>query len=289
MVKDLVLNHSASVRPMIVGLALNYRDAQRTLRCVGSLLADGVSHVVIWDNSEDGGCSAGELGASLQRELRASVVISEKNLGFAAGVNRGLCWIKNKFPEAWVLLINNDAEIVRGGIASLVNALKRHGDAVIAYPGINHAGHVVGTMYYQRYLGLVTAKKLVGSFPYASGCCQLLAPERLPGAWFDESFFMYGEDVELGWRLGKSRMVFVPQTLVLHEGSASSGIGSVFYETRLVSSHWLLVFKLKKSRVDLSLLYIGKFLMLTSRAMVRSVRYNSFIPIKALFEGLRNF
>ena len=37
----------------IIGLTLNFRDANRTRRCVESLLSNGAEHVVVWDNSDD--------------------------------------------------------------------------------------------------------------------------------------------------------------------------------------------------------------------------------------------
>lgn len=37
----------------IIGLTLNYRDSERTTRCVESLLENGVASVLVWDNSDD--------------------------------------------------------------------------------------------------------------------------------------------------------------------------------------------------------------------------------------------
>ena len=73
----------------VVGLLLNYRDAPRSLRCIRSLLDDGVRPVLVWDNSEDAGVSA----RSLRQETAdapVTVVESGVNLGFAIGVNRAL-------------------------------------------------------------------------------------------------------------------------------------------------------------------------------------------------------
>lgn len=273
--------------PEVIGLILNYRDATRTVRCIASLLDDGISHILVWDNSGDDGASANTLRERLVHESRVSVETTGINLGFAAGVNRGLAWIHENFPKAWVLLINNDAVLLRGATDALADALKNKHEAAIAYPTIDHGGCHIGTVFYQRHFGLITHKQLVGSFPYASGCCQLLAPKRLSGSWFDESYFMYGEDMEQGYRLGKKRMVHVPSVWVRHEGSASSGIGSVFYETRMVAAHWLLAGALSRNRIDLGMLYVGRALALSARALLRAGRYRSLIPLRCLHEGWR--
>lgn len=275
------------IKPGIIGLTLNYRDADRTLRCALSMLDDGVEHVLVWDNSADEGASAAELRALLGGEPRISIETSASNLGFAAGVNRGLAWIRARFPDAWVLLINNDAILLAGAIDALSAAIKEKTSVIIAYPTIDHGGTHIGTAYYQRHFGLYVKKRLPGSVPYASGCCQLLAPERLTGKWFDEDFFMYGEDVELGHRLGPHGMVHVPGVWVIHEGSASSGMGSPFYETRIVAGHWLLARKLARNRGELGLFLLGRAILLPARALLRAWRYRSLIPVKSLSHGWR--
>jgi len=273
--------------PPIIGLTLNYRDASRTLRCIQSLLDEGAAHVLVWDNSNDGGASAAALFQGLSGNSRVSVEISSTNLGFAAGVNRGIEWIKANFEQAWVLLLNNDARLLPGAIPCLAKTLVQHERAVIAYRNVDHAGHVLGTVYYQRHTGLLTARPIPGSFPYASGCCQLIAVERIPAPIFDEAFFMYGEDWAQGWELGESRMVHVAQTLVVHEGSASSNLGSEFYETLIATGHWILAQRISQSKFDKLILVAGRLLMLSSRAVLRCVRYHSSIPLKAFFDAWR--
>jgi len=273
--------------PAVVGLTLNFRDAERTARCVHNLLDEGSAHVLVWDNSEDDGASARALRVVLGQEPRMSLEISPVNLGFATAVNLGMDWIGRHFPGAWVLLINNDARLVSAALTKLANALVNYPQALIAYPKIDHAGQVLGTVYYQRFGGLFSHNPLPGSAPYPSGCCLLIALERASMPFLDVDFFMYGEDVELGWRLGSACMVHVPETLVVHEGTASSGLGSPFYEARMVAAHWLLARKLAHNRFDFALLLLGRTLMLPARALLRAWRYRSLVPLLALWEGGR--
>ncbi len=265
----------------IIGLTLNYRDANRTIRCIDSMLSEGVSHVLIWDNSEDNGTSGATLSSNLSGDPKVSVKVSPTNLGFAAGVNRGIEWIMARFDQAWVLLLNNDARLLPGAIFSLSEALSRHSQAVIAYPKINHAGRILGTVYYQRHTGLLTTRPLPGSFPYASGCCQLIAVERCESPIFDEDFFMYGEDWAQGWTLGEKQIAHVPQPLVVHEGSASSGLGSEFYEMCILIGHWILSGKISQSYYGRVFTFLGHYITLAGRAILRSVRYQSITPLCA--------
>lgn len=274
--------------PAIAALVLNYRDAARTSRCVASLLSAGVMHVCVWDNSADEGASAAALRDMVAEDDRLSLHVSGHNLGFAAGVNRGLAWLRGRYPEAWVLLLNNDAYLLPGALPALRAALLQQPHAVVAYPAIRQGGRVQGPLYYQRHSGLITHRPLPGSIPYATGCCLLLATDRWTGPWFDETFFMYGEDVELSWRLGPQRLVHVPHARVVHEGSASSGMATPFYETQLVSSHWRLVDKLARTRVEAMLMRLGRACALPLRAGLRAWRYRSLVPLKALLWGYQH-
>lgn len=277
-----------SSHPTIVGLTLSYRDTLHTPRCIESLLKEGADHVLVWDNSADGGLTAAALEQRFANDARVSIETSQTNLGFSAGVNRGIERISAHFERPWILLINNDAHLLPGAIQALAAALSRDPQAVLAYPDIDHAGLVLGTMYYQRHTGLLSRRTLPGSFAYASGCCQLIAIERNRStSLFDKDFFMYGEDWQQGLTLGNYRMAHVAQTLAYHKGSSSSGMGSNFYESRIVNAHWLLAHKMAHTRAELGLLLGLRLITLSLRALVRTLRYRSSIPLRAFMQGIR--
>lgn len=271
----------------IIGLTLHYRHATLTDRCVRSLLADGADAVLIWDNTGDGGESAKRIAVCQEEAHRVTLEISPANLGFAAGVNRGVEAILARWPQAWVFLVNNDAEVLAGAIDDLRQALEAERDAAAAYPGMQQGSVIFGETFYQRHSGLFTKKRLPGAIRYPSGCALLIAPERIELPLFDEDFFMYGEDVMLGARLGPRRMVHVPEIFIRHAGNAGSGQGSAFYEERMVAAHWLLARKLARNRLELGLLLLGRALSLPARALLRAVRHRSLVPINALWRGWR--
>lgn len=164
---------------------------------------------------------------------RVKLEISSVNLGFAAGVNRGIEAILGRWAQAWIFLVNNDAEVLPGAIDALRATLQAAPNAVVAYPGMQQGASLFGLTYYQPLLGLFATKQLPGSIRYPSGCALLIAPERIELPLFDEDFFMYGEDVMLGARLGPQRMAHVPEILVRHTGNAGSGQGSAFTRNAL--------------------------------------------------------
>lgn len=275
------------MRHPIIGLTLHYRHAALTDRCVRSLLADGADAVLVWDNTGDGGESAKSITVCQEQPDRVALEISPANLGFAAGVNRGIEVILARWLQAWVFLLNNDAEVLPGAVSTLSEALAVHSSAVVAFPLIDQGDRFSGATYYQRHFGLLSSRPLPASVMHPSGCALLIAPERIELPLFDEDFFMYGEDVMLGARLGPQRMVHVPEVLVRHAGNAGSGQGSAFYEERMVAAHWLLARKLAKNRLELGLYLLGRALSLSARALLRALRQRSLVPLTALWRGWR--
>jgi N-acetylglucosaminyl-diphospho-decaprenol L-rhamnosyltransferase len=275
------------MRTDIIGLTLNYRDAARTDACVRSLLEDGLGQVLVWDNSEDAGASASALRQRVAGDERIVIVESALNLGFAAGVNAAVQICRDLAAGAAILLINNDAVLVPGAVARFRQAWLAHASASIIAPRINHAGRELGLGFYQRATGLLSWKRRPASFRYASGCCVLITPAAASAPVFDEAFFMYGEDWELGARLarkGDASLVAIDAVLVWHEGSASTRIGSLFYETHMTAAHAILSRRLTPAPFTAA--RFSRFLFLTLRCVVRCARARSLTPLRGFVAGL---
>lgn len=274
----------------IVGLILNYQDAKRTISCIESLLSQEIDTIYVWDNSEDTGISASEIRNWFPDVEKINIHISQKNIGFSAGVNRGLENIQKCNPKAYALLINNDAVLLPGAAKKLCLPLEKNSTSIISFPTTNHSGNVIGFAYYHYWTGLLSWLPKSDYFRYASGCCLLIALPRISLPLFDEDFFMYGEDMELGWRLRNQpqALLHVPELLVVHEGSASSKLGSAFYEERLIACHLILAKKLAEHSIPrYTALLAFRLIILPTRAILRSYRFRSIIPLKALWNGFK--
>lgn len=269
---------------MTAALTLNYLRPELTINCVKSLLSDGFSPILIWDNSSDGGKNACKLRTEFINNQSVYIVESPLNLGFAKGVNQGLAWLNNFGVTGPILLINNDAILKKGSRSALVKALASDESLVLVAPIIEQEGAISGLMYYHRWFGLVMQKPFLGSIPYLSGCCLLIDCNALGVHLFDESFFMYGEDVELSFRIisNDKRLLVVPSAHVCHLGSAASGQGTHFYEEMLVFSHWQLASKLSNNNIQAVLFKLLRIISLLMRALVRSIRFRNLYPIFAL-------
>ncbi|HEX7802017.1 MAG TPA: hypothetical protein VF471_04600 [Pseudoxanthomonas sp.] len=273
---------------MTPAITINFRKAELTAACVRSLIADGWGPILVWDNSADGGVSAASLRPLLAGMENVHLVESQSNLGFAAGMNRALAWLATREPPGPVMLINNDATVVPGLRVALLAATETALAPTLVAPQIAQSGSVQGWKFYQPWFGLVLDTPIWGAVPYLSGCCLLVNRKDNSKPLFDEAFFMYGEDVELSSRIiaQGGRLSLVPVAYVDHVGSAGSGAASEFYERHMVRAHWILASRLSSGAGEEFLRKVLKFPALVLRALIRSLRYRSVEPLKALREVL---
>jgi GT2 family glycosyltransferase len=270
----------------IVALILHFRTPERTLACMQALFDEGVRHVVVVDNSEDGGASIRAMTSRLE-ELRTSgfdivIVRQGRNLGFSAGVAAGVRYIESAQP-AHVLLINSDAALVHGSVDQMRELLERAG---IVVPAISQGGRpsTSSFAYYDRLLALITNDPVLTPVRHPSGCCLLIRSDRVNATLFDTDFFFYGEDVEFGHQAGLQGVVVAecPGAVVVHGGSVSAKDGSIFYEYHMNRAHWLLSRKLARNRIEFFAFVIARCFILPMRSIVRSLRFRSWNAWKGL-------
>ena len=196
------------------------------LECVRSLLEEGAAPVVVVDNGAAGRRpGTGPLLADVAGQP-VVVVPPGKNLGFGSGVNRGLAVLSGMTPPpAWVLVSNPDLRVHPGALDALRAVLEAQpawamvGPRIFTeegevYPSVRRfpsfldaAGHALLALFMpeNRFTSATTpapprATDVVEA-EWISGSCFMArrdALEELGG--FDESYFMYAEDMDLCWR-----------------------------------------------------------------------------------------
>lgn len=271
----------------ITGLVLHFRTPDKTLACLRSQQLEGISKIVVVDNSEDGGQSIAamqdELAALRNAGLEVEVLNPGRNLGFASGVNAGLAHITTK-QHSHVLLINSDAQLKPDALNHMRVTLET---APIVAPRIAQGSQSPTSpfAYYDRLLGLITNTPKVMPLRYASGCCLLIHANRASSPLFDQDFFFYGEDIMLGFTAEQCQVFEqeCSQASVLHATSSSSRNGSIFYEYHINRSHWLLPRKLARNPLERFIFVAARCITLPLRALVRSLRFRSLVAWKGFF------
>jgi N-acetylglucosaminyl-diphospho-decaprenol L-rhamnosyltransferase len=275
--------------PTVCAIVLDYYGAEITQKCLISLIGQGLKTIYVLDNSRKG-----EAAATLHKALdqvrardpdfEIKVISAGSNLGFGKGVNFVVDHDRQAhISHDYYLLLNNDAVAGPGLVVGLLETLKHEPDAVLVAPRVvsSDSSEREHGVWYHRYLGLLYSRPGRFRFHYFTGCC-LLFSRRLVAdrSLFDEAFFMYGEDTELGFRLacqGK-KTVCATDAYVKHDYGPSVARSSFFYEYHMARSHLLLSMKTSVHPLEIPLLVMAKLLGLSARAAVRCFRYRSLTP-----------
>ena len=271
----------------VIGLVLHFRTPVRTLSCLRSLMEEGVRRVVIVDNSQDGGRSLASMHEGLEhlRDLGmdATLATPTENLGFAAGVHRGLASIRQAAGKH-TLLINSDARLEPGALRRMLPRLQDAG-IIAPYAKSGDAAEPASPIvFYHPLLALYLQNPQRCTIAYPSGTCLLVRNDCVHPDLFDRDFFFYGEDVILGFALARSRVSFFgcQDAVVIHAGSASARNGSMFYEYHMNRAHWLLARKLAKNRFETAAFLAARCVTLPLRATIRCMRFRSLAAWKGL-------
>ena len=280
------------VEENVCAIILDYFGAEKTKQCVLSLAGQGLRTVYVLDNSGVESASAilrQSLDGLVSTDLgfKIKLLRAGKNLGFGRGVNFVLSWDRcSESPHDYYLLLNNDAIAGPGLVGALLGELRKDPLVSLVAPRIvsNNPDREHG-IWYHRYLGLLLSKPGMFRFHYYTGCCLFFAKALVVDeAIFDEDFFMYGEDTELGWRLmreGKKARC-AGDVYVEHEYGPSVDRASFFYEYHMTRGHFLVSFKTYVHPVEIPFLVLTKLTAMALRSLARTLRHRTLTPLKAL-------
>ncbi len=238
-------------KPKVSVVLVNYRGAEDTLNAIESLLDcdwDASKLEIIVVDNASGDDSLEKLGAV---KNKIKLIVSENNLGFAGGVNLG---VKGATGEV-IALLNNDARADKNWITSAVEKLNSDKEiAAIACKVLNWDGSKIDfvdgslTWYGMGYKR--EAEKPVNQVIdyerdvlFATGSAMFVKKsifDEVGG--FDENFFMFYEDVDLGWRLNLFgyKVKYLPTSIAYHKHHASIEKFGQYHEHYLLERNALL-------------------------------------------------
>jgi GT2 family glycosyltransferase len=223
--------------PLVSVIIVSYQSGPTLARCLEALKAQTFTdfEILLVDNaSTDGAPQAAVAADPTLRFLQPGA-----NLGFAAGNNLAAREARGR----WLVLLNPDAYARPDWLEAMVAGTARHPrvrcftslQMVADEPDLmDGAGDVMtsaGIPFRGGYRRRRPADLLEGEVFSACGAATLIDRELFLGlGGFDERFFCYCEDVDLGYRLrlAGEPTLLLPAAVVEHVGSASTGVRSEF-------------------------------------------------------------
>jgi GT2 family glycosyltransferase len=212
-------------------------------RCLASVRAEAPSQTLVVDN----GSTDGSIELVQSRHPWAELDVAPANRGYGAAANRAL----GRSAAPYVLLLNSDTILAPGALEALARYLDAHPRVAVVGPRLrNPDGSLQASCHpflgtFQSFLEKTALARALARIPALRDRYLLVhSPHTRPRAvpWvlgavlavrrsafeavggFDESFFMYAEEVDLCYRLHEANweVHFAPVTDVVHVGGAST-------------------------------------------------------------------
>lgn len=229
------MSHKTSFdRAQISVIIVNWNTGTYLKRCILSLSKQIMPpcEVIIVDNASTDSSAVG----LEECYPHVNVVRLDKNIGFAAGNNH---LFRYATSCQWVALVNPDAFLEPDWLSKMLSAAIAHPEysffasrlVQANHPdrldGAGDAYHVSGRVWRlgrgTSVMGRADSEREVFSPCAAAALYRRDALESVGG--FDEDYFCYFEDVDLGFRLRLAghRCLLVPDAVAYHFGSVSTG------------------------------------------------------------------
>lgn len=237
---DIPSRSSRDVPPLCV-IVVSYNSGNVLPGLLDSIEAgmEGVGHyeIVVADNSS----LDDSVAIALSHPIRPRVLAMGRNAGYAAGINAAAATVDD---HADILVLNPDIRLYRGSVRSMRAALNDPSVGIVVPQMLHEDGTLSMSIRREPSLRSAWAEALIGGrlaarlglgevvldvplyhaggpIEWATGAAMLIAAHaraRL-GDW-DESFFLYSEEVDYFLRLREAglRALYVPGARVVHIG-----------------------------------------------------------------------
>jgi GT2 family glycosyltransferase len=220
---------------LISVVVVNWNRKELLRACLASLQGQrnvNFETIVVDNGSSDGSAEMAE------REFGAQVIRNLENRGFCAANNQGIAAAKGEL----VALLNNDAEAEPEWLAWLERACRSRPEVgmvaskVLVWEDpkrIDKVGHLIFPDGQNRGRGAGALDR--GQYDreeevlWPDGCAAMYRKQMLEEiGGFDEDFFAYGDDAELGLRgrIAGWQCVYTPRAVVRHHRGSTLGKGS---------------------------------------------------------------
>lgn len=229
--------HTAGADPEITVVVVNYNGGDYIRRCLASLATQTFRsfETIVVDNAS----SDGSIDRIVEQPPRTTILREGVNHGFAAGNNMAARMGRGR----WLALLNPDAEAAPDWLESLMRAVAErpthrvvaslqvaaHDTAVLDGAGDCYLAY--GYAWRGGYGRSIRETPAAGECFAPCGAAALYPRDVfLDSGGFDERYFCYHEDVDLGFRLRLlgERCQFDPRCRVTHVGSGITGKASAF-------------------------------------------------------------
>ena len=224
--------------PLVSVIIVNYNGGELLSKSIESVIEQDYKpiEIIVVDNaSKDNSIELVEKRFGDLEYLK--IVRLRKNVGFLLGNDIGFLHVNPR--SKYILMLNNDAYLDKNCLNKLVDTLENDEGIGAAQPeiyfpdgSIQTLGNMydtfcMGTLQLGRHIGLedIHIKNWIYEISYPCGAVALLRMDLIRRIGFlDPKFFLYHDDIDLGFRIWLSgyKVVMVRSAKAYHYGGYSS-------------------------------------------------------------------
>lgn len=253
------------LNPTISIIIVSYNTAKLTVDCINSVFKDknlsfdldninskGLipTEIIVIDNN-----SADNSVTELNKIKNIKLIANKENTGFGKANNQGIKIARGNY----ILLLNSDTIILHSAISQSLNWLSSHPEASVCTAQLLNRDNTIQASggYFPNLLNVITWSFGLDDLPFVNKIIKPIHPHTpqfythdsfylndhrqdwVTGAFmlirksaldnsgmFDEDYFMYGEELELCYRVKKAnpltQMWYLIGPQIIHYGGASS-------------------------------------------------------------------
>lgn len=215
-------------------IIVTYNNKNQIKDCLVSVLSEKPSEIIVVDNNSNDGTP--DLIKKLFPQVK--LIYNPKNGGYSRGINIG---VENTKKE-YLIVLNPDTKVKEKCFDALLRPLY-NSKAVLTVPKtlfydeskINTCGNI------EHFTGLAFTRNLNGhsdsfndckSISGLSGVCFAIKNEDyIKLGKFDETFFLYMEDVDFSWRINSRglKISYIPTAIVCHDYKLNVNPKKIYY------------------------------------------------------------
>jgi GT2 family glycosyltransferase len=232
------------MQPSVAIIVLNFNGFNDSIECIESIEKTNYDNykIILVDNGSDN-----DEGFRIKKEFPDVILIQNSiNRGFSGGNNDGIKWAIDEGFD-YIVNLNNDCIVDIDWLSNLVQGVLDGGvdfasSRIMCYPekeficsdgdDILPDGGGIVFNYLKLWNGNNDPKKIFsacGAASIFSYSC-LKAIQLFNSQYYDELYFCYLEDIDLGIRLNARSFkgIYVPTAIVYHKESKTAGYRSPF-------------------------------------------------------------
>lgn len=289
---------------------VNFNGYNDTMECVESIIQNCTLEkeiIIVDNNSHDNDVINLK---KTKNKYRYTLILNEKNEGFAKANNKGIKYALSKGYKS-ILLLNNDTIITKDSLEKMLEVLWSNEDIGITscttlyYDNKDLIWFDGGNINWEKFLSThenmkkrYSKTKEISDVEFISGCCMMIKSQVFQQVGLlPIEYFMYFEDVDFCVAVKEYgyRMVVCKESVIYHKVSSASGGEDSPFTIEWCNRNRIIFMNKYKAKSKNKVKFLGSIMFFCSGRIIRTLQYllrndkkRAYAVIKGTLRGFKD-